>query len=321
MSTSRRENEEALAKITTDDLDPGGTMPRQVFDQFYVEVQESAELLDEVRTVEVDVDQNRIPKLSVSERQRRGQNEGEGPSEYGSVSTDFVDIDTQKGSVYWDLTKETLNENVEGENLADRLLSLMSQQFAVDTQELGIIGDESSGTAFLAQNNGWLTFAESNGMPAYDHQADDGSGTMVDQPINTELFNQMLLTMDDRYLERTDPVFLVSRKQLQSYRNSLTGTESDAAYMALMGSNDLTPFEYDIVAPSMWPDDRAMFIDPNLLVYALQRDVDVSVVEGTDKTHEEDLVARYAIHAKDDFVIEETDAGVLATGLQPPMSG
>lgn len=314
------ENEEALERvITTDDLGEGGTMPREVFDEFYTQVQEEAELLNMVRTEPVNQDQSRIPKLGVGERQRQGQSEATEPNSYATIQTDFVDINTEKGSVYWDLTPEDLDNNPEGDALADRILELMSNQFGIDTQDLAVNGDES-GSGFVTQNDGWLTYALNNGAPNLAWESDDGSGTITADPINTELFNQMIMNMPDRYLGRTDPVFFTSRKQLHSYRNEVGGADSDAAMAVLMSGSDLTPFEYDIVAPTAWPNDQVLFTDPMNLVYALQRNADVNVVMDTDKTHEQDLEARYAIHAKDDFVIEETDGVVIATGVQDPTS-
>lgn len=319
-SNTVHENEEALNKaITTDDLGEGGTMPRAVFDEFYLQVQEEADLLDMVRTEDIDRDQSRIPKLGVGERQRQGQDEATEPDSYSSIQTDFVDINTEKGSVYWDLTPEDLTNNPEGDQLADRVISLMSNRFSIDTQDLAVNGDES-GSGFVTQNDGWLTYIQNNGGNTFAWESEDDSGTVTSDPIDTDLFNQAIMEMPDRFLGRTDPVFFASEKQLHSYRNEVGGTDSDAAMAVLMSGSDLTPFEYDIVAPTSWPDDQVLFTDPMNLVYAIQRNVEMSIVTGTDKTHEQDLEARYALHAKDDFVVEETEGAVLATNVASPTS-
>lgn len=318
-------NHESLKTITTDDLAPGGIMPREVFDEFFQEVQNSSELLSRVRTEDVANESTRIPKLGVGERLRRAQSENTTIAEVG-VNTDYVDIDCVKGSVYWSLTKEDVENAVSGEALADTVFDMMTQQFSVDTEDLAVNSDETADDGatptedqlFLGQNNGWLNLAENGSMPTYAHDSiGDGSGAA--QPINVELFNRLIMDMPSKYLDRSDPVFLTSRNQVQSFRNSLAGTESESAFMMLAGESDLTPFDYDVVGTSLWPDDKLMFTDPQNLIYAIFREVETDVVTDTDKTHENDLYARYAIRAKDDFAIEDQNAGVLATDIASPV--
>ena len=104
MSSARR----SLKNITTGDLGDGGTLPREMFDEFFQEVQDQAALLDRIRTVPVGRSKTRIPKIGVGERLRRGQDEDTaGTDQSDEVSTGFIDIDCEKGSVYWSLTRET----------------------------------------------------------------------------------------------------------------------------------------------------------------------------------------------------------------------
>lgn len=306
--------QDALKQITTGDLGTGGTLPREMFDEFFTEVQDRAEVLNRVRTVPVGRSKTRIPKIGVGERLRQGQAENTSQSESG-VSTDYVDIDCEKGSVYWSLTRETVEENPEREQLADTIMTLMANQWGVDTEDLGFVGDVA-GSGFETQNDGWMTIANARGAPTYSHQADDGSGTMVDQPIDTSLFHETIQTLDSKYL-RANPVFLLNTKQLQEYANNLTEREDGLGATVLMGDSELTPFSYDIVGSAVVPEGEGLFTPPQNLIYALRYDnLRVDVLQESDEVFDNDLFAKYKIVGKDDFEIQDENAVVHITGIE-----
>jgi len=304
---------DSLNKVTTGDLGTGGTLPREMFDEFFTEVQAQAELLDRVRTVPVGRSKTRIPKLGVGERQRRGQDEDTAPASEETVNTDFVDIDCEKGSVYWSLTRETVEENPEREDLADTIFSLMSQQWAVDTEDLGVNGDESDADAFINQNDGWLTIASARGMPTYSHTDANGNP----QPVRSDLFHEAIQTMEDKY-ERMGPIFVMSSSQVQEYAFHLTERESGLGDSVLFGDSELTPFDYDVLGLPTMPDTEALFTPAQNLIYALRYDVRVEVLQESDEVFDNDLFAKYKIVGKDDFEIEDENAGVHITDIAAP---
>jgi hypothetical protein len=302
----------SLQKVTTGDLGTGGTLPREMFDEFFTGVQAQAELLDRVRTVPVGRSKTRIPKIGVGERLRRGQDEDTTQDEDG-VNTDYVDIDCAKGSVHWSLTRETVEENPEREDLADTILSLMSNQWAVDTEDLGVNGDESDADAFLNQNDGWLQIASARGMPTYAHT--DSSGNP--QPVRSDLFHEAIQTMEDKY-KRADPIFVMSDTQVQEYSFHLTERESGLGDAVLFGDSELTPFDYDILGLPTMPDTEALFTPAQNLIYALRYDVRIDVLQESDEVFDNDLFAKYKIVGKDDFEIEDENAGVHITDIAAP---
>jgi hypothetical protein len=311
----RSTNQKALEKVSTDDLSPGGILPRDMWEEFYTQVTESSDLLSMVRTEEIGRKSTRIPKLLIGERKRQGQDEGT-KTDKASVSTDYVDIDAEKGAVYWDLTKETVENNPEREQLASRVMNLMTNQFSADTQDLAINGDESA-TGWVTQNTGYLALADQQGAATYYHDsAGDGTGTA--QAIDNTMFHNMIQSMPNKFLERTTPRFLMNKNQLQEYRHFLTGEYSDASFSVLMSDNELTPFNYDVVGLANFPANRAMFTDTENLIYALFRETEIEVLQESDDILEEDLYRKYGIRAVDDFAIEDADAMVVADGLQEP---
>lgn len=302
--------QDSLNKITTGDLGDGGTLPREMFDEFFTEVQDESAVLDRVRTVPVGRSKTRIPKIGVGERLRSGQDENSTQSESG-VNTGHIDIDCEKGSIYWSLTRETVEENPEREDLADTILSLMANQWAVDTEDLGFVGDES-GSGFETQNDGWLTILNAESGPEFDYTDDSGN----DQAISTAMFNGAIQTIEPKYL-RADPVFFANSQQVQAYANNLTEREDGLGATVLMGDSDLTPFGYDIVGSAMVPEGEAVFTPAQNLIYAQRYDdLRVEVLTESDEVFDNDLWAKYKIVGKDDFGVEDANAAVHITGIE-----
>lgn len=307
---TRDQNEQALEKLDTTTM-AGGVLPRDLFDQFYQKVVDTATMLEEARTEDLPRQKMALPRISVGERLRRAASEGDGDAGSADVTTDQIDMDVVKGTLAYDLTRESVDDTVD--NVDEIVLDMLSRQFAVDTQDLAINGDESSADAFLQQNDGWLKIlndrADTN---TYDH-ADSGTP----QPVNTELFNQAIQTMPNKYLrsDRFEPRFYINRNQLQSYANDLAQRNDPLGAAVLFGDDDITPFEYDIVGVANWPEDTVVFTHPENFIYGLYDEVEIRVLTETDKVAENDLFARYFMRVRDDFQIEDEEGAVLVTGV------
>lgn len=305
MASARDENKEAMEKIDTTDL-TGGTLPEDLFDEFFQEVQDESVVLDMVRTVPMPRENMRIPKIGVGERLRQSQAEGSSVSE-ADASTDSVPLTSEKGSIYWSLTSESVEDVVD--DVPDIVMDKMTRQFAVDTEDLGFNGDEA-GTDFVAQNDGWIQLAIDRGSPTYSH---DDAGDP--QPIDSTLFHESIQTVASKYL-RADPVFFLNTKQLQEYAHHLTERESGLGDAVLFGDSDMNPFGYDIVGSAMVPEGNGLFTPAENLVYGLHREVEVDVLEQSDDIHDMNLFAKYATRVRDDFQIEDENAVVLIENIQ-----
>ena len=156
--------------------------------------------------------------------------------------------------------------------------------------------------------------ADVDTMPAFDHT--DGEGEP--QPVNTELFNGMIQTVPERFRDSDDLVFLMSKSQVQAYHFELTGREDGLGVAVLQGDNDVTPFDYDIVGVSYWPDDRVMLADPEQLSYGLYDGLEITQITESDKTMDEALHSRNLMEGQFDFQIEELQSGAIADGIAEP---
>lgn len=340
-ATGRKLNHEALAQlddeiskdqIGTGDLS-GGELPRDLFDEFVERTQSAATLLDLVRTVEMPRKQMAIPKVGVANRVLQEQTEGTAPSAFEDAVTGAVELDaTRKTVIPYELTQEAVEDVVGGEAVADIILSHFEQQFATDVQDLLINGDTSSGNAFEAIVNGYLALADGAGtasnrigsadtgsgqvdtMPEYVHE--DGGGTS--QSVNTEMFNNAIQAQEEKYRDPANQVFMMSKSQVQDYYFNLSSREDGLGVPILQGSSDVTPFDYDIVGLSNFPDDQALLTDPNNLIWGVHRNIEVDVIDESDEVLERDLFARYALRARWDAQIEELQAGTLVKSIKSP---
>ena len=307
---TRSKNQDALEKLDTSTV-AGGVLPRDLFEEFYQKVVDEANILDAIRTEDLPRQKMALPRISVGERQREGADEGTGESSDADVSTDKINMDVEKGVLSYDLTRESVDDTVD--NVDEVILDMLARQFAVDTQDLGINGDES-GSGFVAQNDGWLKILdEAADTNTYDHT--DGGGTP--QPIDTDLFNQMIQAMPNKYLrsDRFEPVFYCNENQLQAYRNDLADRNDPLGSAVIFGDEDITPFSYDVVGVAAWPEDTVVFTHPENMIYGLYDEVEIRVLDDTDKVAENDLFARYFMRVRDDFQIEDEEAAVLGTGI------
>ena len=306
---TRTKNEDALEKFDTTDM-AGGVLPRDLFEEFYQRVQDEANIMDAVRTEDLPRQKMELARIGVGERMRRGASEGTGDAGDASIDTSGVEMDVEKGTLSWDLTRESVDDVID--NVDEIVLDKMARQFAVDTQDLGLNGDESSADAFLNQNDGWLKIL--------DNSSDTNTYDQGSNPVDTQMFHEAIQALPNKFKrsDRVDPVFMLNEDQVQQYRFNLTDRSSPIGDAVILGEEDLTPFDYDIIGVAAFPNDSGLFTHPNNLVYGLYDEVEIQVLDDTDKVAENDLFARYFMRVRDDFEVEDENAAVRINNIATP---
>jgi hypothetical protein len=335
---ARETNKSSLQKQTIDTTDLNGAqLPRDLYERFIERQQRDAELLSMVRVedlprLEMGVPKIGVPELSGDVRAEGGEDAtGTSDAETGSVEFNATD---QSYYIQYDLKRDSVKNAITNEDsVAEVILSHFEKAWGNDVQNIGInAGRSGSGlpATFNDTFDGWISIAEGNDtdsdrigtgeeadastMPSYDHA--DGGGSA--QPVNTTLFNNMIQTVPERYRDPDDLVFLTSKSQVQSYAYRLTEREDALGVAALLGDNDVTPFEYDVMGVSYWPDDAMMLVNPQNLAYGLFTEVEMTQLTNTDKTMERRLHSRNLIEGQFDYQIEELQAGALGTNIAAP---
>jgi HK97 family phage major capsid protein len=302
--------------ITTDGQLSGGVLPRELFNEWFEEVQNETTVLNRIRTVDMPRPKMTIPKIGVGERLMSKSGERQNNAETDAVSTAGVDMDAVKTDLKWSLPEEAVEDVLA--DVPDIVLSKMRQQFAVDAEDLGANGttEAANPSGFEEINEGWFQLAADRNSPVYYHDA-AGDGTGTAQVISTEMFDGASRKLDSKYL-RTDPAFFVNTKHVQQYFGELASRNDGLGVAVLQGDTDVNPFGYDIIGSPVFPTDRALFTAPENLIWGLHREVTLEVLENSDETFDLDLHGKYKLSARHDYQIEDENGAVLVEGITDP---
>lgn len=107
-----------------------------------------------------------------------------------------VSLRTQKVRLDWELSTESLEDNIEGRGLDDHLARLFGNQFGQDIEEVSIHGDEDSDDPLLSVLDGWHKQALDRGRVISHADATKG--------LNVKDFKAALNAMPRKYLSRKD---------------------------------------------------------------------------------------------------------------------
>ena len=201
----------------------------------------------------------------------------------------------------WEITEETLRENIEGQGLEATITSLMSRQVGEDVEDLCLNGDVNTPVTdpdglFLYINDGWVKQI-SNGGHVYDASAHSG--------MALDLFYGALRAMPNKY-NNGRLRWLMSPHRAQEWELFLLnqGLNHSANFPdSLYRSPGAIPA---IEVPSL-PDDKIILTDPKNLVVVNTYDVKIRKTTEGERAIMEDK-RFYVIHLDLDSIIEELDA-------------
>lgn len=332
---ARGDNLNSLEKSPVDTTDlSGAQLPRDLVERFIERTQEESELLDMVRVEDLPRKEMAVPKVGVPELSGDTRDEDGNRPETSSADSGAVEFNVTGQYYYikYDLKEDAVENTVtSADEVADLILGHFERAWANDVQNIAInAGREGSDLPDSLNDtfDGFISIADGadtdsdrigidddgetvDSMPAYDHSDAEGNP----QDVDTDLFNNMIQAVPERFRDPDDQVFLMSKSQLQAYHFGLTGREDGLGVAILQGDNDVTPFDYDIVGVSYWPDDRPMLIDPEQLSYGLYEGLEITQITDSDKTMDEALHSRNLLEGQFDFQIEELQAGCIAEGV------
>jgi hypothetical protein len=288
--------------------------------------------------LEQDVPQFGVPRLSGSTRDEEGSRTNNSGVESGQVAFNATD---QQYYILVEPTRDSLKNTHYGpEQFGDYIVDQFVQRWGNDVGLIGMRANASSGnlqsiggaaeldTTF----DGWIAIAEGSDtasdrigledtaagevdtMPEVDNT--DGSGNP--QPIDTDVFNTGIQTLDSRFRDPDNAVWLMNPDQVQQYAYNLTKREDPLGSAVIFGESDLTPFDYDVIGVNGWPTEYAMFTDPDNLAFGLFEQMELDQTTDTDKVHENRLHSRNWMEGQMDFQIKNLQAGTLVTGLSDP---
>jgi hypothetical protein len=156
-----------------------------------------------------------IDRMSVGEKLMKLASEADNTAVNSGVTFSKISLTTKKLRMDWELSTESLEDNIEGADLEDHIARLMATQAGNDIEDVLLNGDTTlTGDALYKSFDGVVKKAKANGRVV------DAAGAAVSR----EVFNKALKAMPRKYKQRRgDLRFLAGSNLIQDflYANSI----------------------------------------------------------------------------------------------------
>ncbi|PCK20271.1 phage major capsid protein [Bacillus pumilus] len=185
-------NQEVInkAEVTLATLKTGGLMNPTQSSTFIRMVQNAPTLLQDARVIPMDSDAQKIEKIGFGQRILRPGQEGVGLTneQKSAPTTSTVELNAKEVIAEVNITYDTLENNIEGDNLQNTIMQMLAERAAVDIEELILNGDTKSSDAYLAQLDGIRKQATS-------HIVD-----VAGEPLTRQVFKEGYKAVPPKYL-------------------------------------------------------------------------------------------------------------------------
>lgn len=208
----------------------GGILNPEQSSRFIDYMWDATTLAKEGRLVRMKSPTVDIDKISVGSRLARLATEATDDGVNAEPSFGKVSLTTKKLRLDFELSSESLEDNIEGRSLEDHIASLMATQFGNDVEDLAINGDTTlSGDPLLKSFDGFRKLVLAGGRVVSGGGATLSGNTSVD---GKAVFDKAIKALPRKYFQR--------RNQLRFY----TGSNLQQNY--LYGLTNIATSPYDI---------------------------------------------------------------------------
>jgi hypothetical protein len=161
------------------------------------------------RTVRMRADTTEIDRIGVGEKLMKLAAEAENTGSNAAVQFSKISLTTKKLRLDWELSTESLEDNIEGADLEDHIARLMATQAGNDLEDVVLNGNTAlTSDALYKSFDGVVKLAKANGHVVA------GAGATVSR----EIFNKALKAMPRKYKQRRpDLRFLAGSNLIQDY--------------------------------------------------------------------------------------------------------
>lgn len=259
----------------------------------------------EIRTAKT----GEIDKIGIARRILRKKTENHDDGYRAGVETSQIEYATTAVRLPWEITEETLRENIEGQNLEEIITNLMTAQIGIDLEDLYLNGDEDTETTdpdhdFLYINDGWIKQI-SNGGHVYDASSESS--------MSLDLFYKTLKTLPNKY-NNGKLRWLMSPHRAQEWELFLLNKIVNAGG-AVPESVYNSPARIPAVECPSLDDGTIILTDPKNLVVVNTYSVKIrKTTEGKEAIMMDKRF--YVVHLDFDPVIEELNATAIITNLK-----
>lgn len=293
--------------IQTGSLTHGLLNPEQAR-KFIQQTFEATNLGPLVRHVMRNAKSGEIDKIGIASRLLRAKVENTDDGYRAGVTTNVIEYACKAVRLPWEITEETLRENIEGQQLEAIITNLMTRQLGVDLEDIYLNGDEDTESTatdydFLKLNDGWIKQINDGGH-VYDASSDTG--------MTLDMFYKTLQTLPNKY-NNGRLRWLMSPKRAQDWElylmNQIIGKGG-----AVPESVYTQPVHIPSVACPSMSDDKIILVDPQNLVVVNTYDMKIrKTTEGKEAIMQDKRF--YVCHLDFDTIIEELDATAMMINL------
>ena len=160
------------------------------------------------RTVRMKSDTTEIDRIGVGEKLMKLASEGDNTGVNSAVTFSKISLTTKKLRLDWELSTESLEDNIEGPDLEDHIARMMATQAGNDIEDVLLNGNASGTDPLYRAFDGVVKKAKANGHVV------DAAGAAISRAV----FNSALKALPRKYKQRrTDLRFLAGSNLIQDY--------------------------------------------------------------------------------------------------------
>jgi hypothetical protein len=172
------------------------------------------------RTVRMKADTTEIDRIGVGEKLMKLATEGDNTGANAAVTFSKISLTTKKLRLDWELSTESLEDNIEGPDLEDHIARMMATQAGNDIEDVLLNGNTAlSSDALYKAFDGVVKRAKAEAHVV------DAAGAAVSRAV----FNSALKALPRKYKQRrTDLRFLSGSNLIQDYLYSTSNSTNFA---------------------------------------------------------------------------------------------
>ena len=300
----------ANAAITTDSVTYGLLNPEQAR-KFLQQTFEATTLRPLIRHEIRTAKTGEVDKIGIASRLLRANVEITDDGYRANPKFDRIQYATTAVRIPWEITEETLRENIEGQGFEGIVTNLMTTQMGVDLEDLDLNGDTATAENaedydFLKINDGWIKQI-ANGGHVVDRSAVNGGAMSLD------VFYSTVKAMPNKY-NNGKLRWIMSPHRYQDWIYTLLNSAvSNGGIITDKRIED--PAAIPVVQCAGMPDDKIILTDPKNLIEVATYGVQIrKTTEGKEAIMQDKRF--YVVHFDFDPIIEELDATAIITGLK-----
>jgi hypothetical protein len=170
----------------------GGILKPTQSNRFLDFVVDQSVLMQNARVVRMRAPSMEIDKMAVGTRLLRKATEAVNDGENAAVTFSKVSLTSVKLRLDWELSTESLEDNIEGASLEDHIAQVMARQTANDLDDLFLNGNTSSSNTLLKALDGFIKLSLAGG-----NVVDEGG-----DPVSRSTYDRVLRNLPTKYLQQ-----------------------------------------------------------------------------------------------------------------------